>query len=911
MILERMTVSGFRKLAAPFTFIPNEHFTVIHAPNGTGKTTLLDALYHGLLERHTVTGEKARERFESVGRELVPRIDIDFAVNDVRYRLRKSFLTARSASLQRWESGRYVPLKEGAAADDFVRELFRAEPPGKGPIEPTKHLGFAHVLWSPARASFDNVPDAASDQIRAMLGVEVSAVTDGERDVQERVFAEYARFYTGGGGWAAGAAAVNVPALQRRVAEAQIAVTYARDQYDLLESLTRDYQDRSADVQLMEAKRAALRVELATAKANAAIFAELERKAERSATAEQTAREAYDRVSEAVGSIATSRKELDQAMNLRARAATEIQELQSNSTIVNARVTGAQKAAEDATAQVGSVQKRAVSVTLAQSYVDARSESLTIAATIAAHERDASKLQQHRTAHAEILTPSREDLEHLREQATDLARLEATIAASALAIEIDAEVDVTIDVIAGEHTGPLMLKAGGSASIAATEEVVAIDVPGLGRIRARGADGAAKARKKAQPIAAFLGNAWERYGTSSLPELARRTERANELARQIAELERVCAERLADRRIDEFQAALAGADARIGAIERANAGWREDSPNVVILRAASDRELAASGDVARAASAQLAAELRAKGALDEAFTEAKDRLNATEMALQAIAVRLSTFESDGFDDVAREQRLQHCAFELYAAQGTRTEVDAKIAAFAENPTELVDRLELGEREAGTAFESAYGQAKMYLAQLDMQTKRGTYSKLGECEEALDHVKGELARTLAQAEAIKCLRDAFDGIRSSRLEAVLAPITSAATRYMNRIAGSPMGRISIGDGFAPLGLIEQASQMFIGIKSTLSSGEKEQIYLSTRLALAEVIADGLGRQLFVVDDAITSTDPNRLRRFIAILEELSRKRLQVIVTTADKSRYLGIAGAKHVDLAAELFLESAA
>jgi len=57
--------------------------------------------------------------------------------------------------------------------------------------------------------------------------------------------------------------------------------------------------------------------------------------------------------------------------------------------------------------------------------------------------------------------------------------------------------------------------------------------------------------------------------------------------------------------------------------------------------------------------------------------------------------------------------------------------------------------------------------------------------------------------------------------------------------------------------------------------------------------------------------LTATDPNRLRRFIAILEELSRERLQVIVTTADQSRYLGIAGAKHVDLSAELLRESAA
>jgi uncharacterized protein YhaN len=86
---------------------------------------------------------------------------------------------------------------------------------------------------------------------------------------------------------------------------------------------------------------------------------------------------------------------------------------------------------------------------------------------------------------------------------------------------------------------------------------------------------------------------------------------------------------------------------------------------------------------------------------------------------------------------------------------------------------------------------------------------------------------------------------------------------------------------------------------------------EQIYLATSLALAEVMAKARDRQLFVVDDALTAADPNRLRRFVGILEGLSRERLQVVVTTADPLRYLGIAGAKHIDLAKALLSDLAA
>ncbi len=121
----------------------------------------------------------------------------------------------------------------------------------------------------------------------------------------------------------------------------------------------------------------------------------------------------------------------------------------------------------------------------------------------------------------------------------------------------------------------------------------------------------------------------------------------------------------------------------------------------------------------------------------------------------------------------------------------------------------------------------------------------------------------------------------------------------------------MGKIDISQGLAPTGIIDATSGQRLPIDGTLSSGEKEQVYLATRLALAEVIAKDRGRQLFVIDDAAVATDPNRLRRFVGILEELSREHFQVIVTTSDPARYLGVRDAKRIDLGAALLGEYAA
>ena len=84
---------------------------------------------------------------------------------------------------------------------------------------------------------------------------------------------------------------------------------------------------------------------------------------------------------------------------------------------------------------------------------------------------------------------------------------------------------------------------------------------------------------------------------------------------------------------------------------------------------------------------------------------------------------------------------------------------------------------------------------------------------------------------------------------------------------------------------------------------VSGGEREQIYLATRLALAEVLARG-ERQLVVPDDVLTATDTGRLAWVMGILEEAAQ-RFQVLILTCHPERYRGLAGANFVDLEAIL------
>ena len=110
----------------------------------------------------------------------------------------------------------------------------------------------------------------------------------------------------------------------------------------------------------------------------------------------------------------------------------------------------------------------------------------------------------------------------------------------------------------------------------------------------------------------------------------------------------------------------------------------------------------------------------------------------------------------------------------------------------------------------------------------------------------------------------------------------------------------LGQVEPGDAFEPGHVLPELAEGSVSVEQ-VSGGEREQIYLATRLALADVLARG-ERQLVVLDDVLTATDSGRLARVMGILEEAAQ-RLQVLVLTCHPERYRGLEGANFIDLEA--------
>ena len=149
MILHSIRAQNWRCLLNPVEIGPfSERLNVIYAPNGTGKSSLFEAMRRALFDAHHVAGREIEE-IRPWGRDLAPRVQVEFSETGARYRVEKVFLDGASATLRRLENGKFLPMAEGRSADLKLREIFTVpEGPGRG-LSRQEHWGLAQVLWAP------------------------------------------------------------------------------------------------------------------------------------------------------------------------------------------------------------------------------------------------------------------------------------------------------------------------------------------------------------------------------------------------------------------------------------------------------------------------------------------------------------------------------------------------------------------------------------------------------------------------------------------------------------------------------------------------------------------------------------------------------------------------------------------
>ncbi len=894
MILRRISVAGWRGFLEEVSLGPfSEGLNLVYGPNGTGKSTLFEALRMAIFDYHAVSGREI-EAVKPWGRELSPRVEVEFTQGGETYRLAKQFLEGASSRLDRLEEGEFRPFMEGKKADRFVRGLFSRSAPGRG-LAREEHLGLFQVLWAPQGGlEVDSLAADLVSTIREALGVQVSLAAGGavEKEIERR----YREFFTRTGKLKTGKEAPRVVRLREELEEVEKELERARAEHEAYQEAARKVEDlrllgsqaaREAEEKEKEVRRAAERAvrfrevenHLRAARAGAEAARTKLEEAKKTLQRVEEGEEEAKRIEE---EIRRAEKELEAARLEAARREEEVREARR-------RVQGLEKERK-------AVETLGRRMEKAREFLEGRSRLSDLEEKIAKAEELERLLEEARKARAGLAAPGRETLEEIEELAGRKSELEIRIRASSVRLEIRPVRPLDVEVLQGEDQGAGDPAKGEPLEVLGAPEAE-VEVSGLGRIRARGPAGEAEELKKELArVEAELDGLAAPFGTKDTRELRDLLEKARAWEAKAADLEGRLEILLDKRALDELRAERAREKAREKALLGEFPGWEKEPPDPEGLRLEYEtRKRALEGEEARARSDLDGAERALSSALAEAG-RLEERIEEKQDFLSRVKARL---EAEG-DREELKEKVKNLALEWEGARAPLEKLEEERAGFPGDPIEEAERLRRGLEELRERAGRARDEEKKAEGGLRELASRGTYALLAGLEEKAAVLKRRLAAEEARLEAVKLLHDTVEEFRAGVTRRVAAPVENTATRILERIAGPRTGRVVLDETLAPAAVVpgREGEEVELG---NLSGGEREQLHFACRLALAQVLARE-ERQLLVLDDVLTATDAGRFARILGILEEAAGK-LQVVILSCHPERYAGLEGLERFDLEA--------
>ena len=897
MILWDITVSGWRCFLEPTAVGPfTDGLNVIYAPNGTGKSTLFEALQRGLLDAHGVAGHSV-EAIKPWGRSLSPRVTIEFEHAGQTYRLTKQFLDGATSTLERQEDGRFTPLSEGRAADDEVRAILNGEAPGRGASK-QQHWGIAQVLWAPqgdltlASLSGNLVAD-----IHSLLGVQLSGAEAGR--LEKKVEDLYYTHFTPGGSLKAGR---NAPLtqLEQRLQEAEQHHRDAEERHLAFEEASRRVEELRLEQRQARLNTQELRKTLAHAREQAQTYSRL-----------KSQYEAHQKTAEAAQARHEGLKaRIDQVLGLRAQlgqAQEESKVLGESLTLYEREYTERQKVLAAAKAELEDVRSSRPQVDEAakladdaRRYLEAWARETAVADTLDRIDKTEVELSERHDERAAITAPDNRQLRAIRKCLRDRDDAQRNLDASLITMEIVPEQDGRLRLLVGENTRDQELRAGEPTQVKGSPEVVA-DIEGLGRVRAWGPEGSVEDHRRALGQAsAKLAELTGPFGTQDLDALEKHQEDARALDEKIAQSETRLETLLGDTTTEELLQGRTGAAAAMAALLGAHPQWTDQPPDADDLQARAEDIRA--GFVFRVEPAEAEWQKAETALLQSRNQQEKAELQIRDGSARAeqLSASLAELDADGRSDQERQQELSVLALEWDAAAAKTNDAQRLLDEYDTDPIEEVARLEHSLQATEERGTHTLEREKLEEGKLQTLSASGPYSVLAEAEEQVAALSAQLQAEQQRIASIQLLRDTLTACRTEAVAAVVGPVEQAATRLFHRIAGRRLGGVSLGESFSPTTVSPVGTDSAVDIED-LSGGEKEQLYLATRLALADLLAKE-ERQLVVLDDVLTFTDTGRLARVMGLLEEAA-ERLQVLVLTCHPERYAALKEATLVDLEA--------
>lgn len=847
--------------------IPDTGVTVIHGRNEAGKTTILQAI--DTLIKHKFKSKRAEVRaLQPVNADVSPEVAMEFSVGPYRLKLAKRWLRQSSALLEVLSPGHdtYTGDEAESKLDEILdryldRNLFAAMFLDQDDL----HEGIKAAGISSVAGVLSNQTGEESEQ-----GDDAEATTE----LMKQVDSDYERYFslrTGAEAKELKTARQDHTEAANELAESRQALAALADYVERFEQAQE--QQRDAEAKLPEAKDE---------------VAEYEQQLKNidGLQAAVDAREKDEKVAQTDLELAQSQ------LRERRKLREELQNANKNAEDINAAVASAKEkddtekeeikklndAVDAARTRVDEARKRAKNSRSQLEQLQGQVKAQELRTKSASVEDYAKQLTETRTT-LEKFGPAISDSDVQRvekcEQDLELNRRLRDAAVAKLVFSAESPQNITVngqDVEVTSAASSVELTAGLTLKIG---EVTARYEPGTGANSAQDLD------REIEKLTELYEAELEKLGRKNTSEVREKRDTYKELVAQRQQLEIQLNRILDGEDLEQLRV-------RVAALDESREATTEDAPDEEAIdkaraeiSAAEEAEETANNDLSNAQAKLKPWEERpAHTALIRIESEAEQALKLKERLaadIENAQEKISDAELEGQFQKA-EAKVQECK---KAVQKAREELDAA------NP-ELAQSLAAGAQaqlvNLQKQLRDAENQQNTLTGHIQMRT--GVAERVEKAEAAEELARNILESIEQRAAAVKHLREVLLRHQREARERYAAPFAQQLGQLAGRVFNGNV-QFHLNDDL----VVEKRTLdgVTVGLED-LSGGAKEQMAILTRFAIAQLLSQG-GEQgaPVMVDDALGSTDAQRIRLMATLFAEVG-KDSQVIVFTCEPSRY---------------------
>ncbi len=829
--------------------LPETGVVVIGGPNEAGKSTLVESIDFVLTQKHTANS-KAVRALQPAGRDVGPEVTLEATVGPYHFRIHKRWVKKRTSELHVFSPrpGQWT----GAEADGELERIL------------SEHMDRALVdaLFVRQNDSHEGIAAVGIPSLTAALEEQTGANAVAEdSELLTRIEAEYKEYFT---------AKTDKPAGDYKAAIATL--SEAEEEHAKAESALRELDG------VVERYEAA---ELKKADAEAALPAAVE--------------ECERRDGELVAARAAQEKVTAQeaAVTRAAEAVTRAEEESARRKAVIAEHSAAVEAAERAATAVSEARERAEEESAARTKLEEERAEVHTRYEAVREERQHARRAQRR-AEREALGTRLEALTKLEETLASRRReLAAAPDVPNLKALEDAAREVTVqERLRAAAAAKLYFSGKGSVAVDGEErslesgEELAVELREgttlqVGEVTARYAAGAGESGEEGVEKARVeLARLLEDAGCEDLESARAAHEKHTELASA------------ADSAARELAAALGGEDlGELRARFEASAEEAEDVEGAE--EAAEPREL----DVVE----QEEEELRRKlDELDRAVAPYRENKAGAALEVATVRAEEATAQRDAKAAAVEAARAQlsdaDVTTAIEVAQAKLQEEREVLAEMSAVDVDTAEHLAKGARthvdSLKAAVNAAVGDMREFRGLIDMHSGAAEDAEKAAAE--LEVARERHAAIERRAEAARYLRTLMLRHRDAARQRYAAPFVTALNSLARTVFGGDVD-------------FELSEELKVEARSrdgetvsfdALSGGAKEQLSILTRFAIAQLVSDEPVPVL--IDDALGSTDSQRLQLMAALFSKAG-KNTQVIVLTCMPQRYSWVPGRMELDM----------